>query len=201
MTRPMPAQASASPPRPDAAGMEILQLPVRLDHRLRRHRHHHPEDVDGDADGDGRQGLRRHDHRQPRRVRTSTSQAAWSAWTTSRCLRRAGPMPRPMQSRHPRHRQGPVAVGSRGRQLHARRDLPPPAPSAPSPRDVDGDADRYGEQGLRRHDHRQPRRVELQLLTSGGVIGSDAVTVSPTSGTYASANAGTGSASPPRASR
>ncbi len=34
----------------------------------RRHRHHHPEDVDGDADRYGEQGLRRHDHRQPRRV-------------------------------------------------------------------------------------------------------------------------------------
>ncbi len=29
-------------------------------------------------------------------------------------------------------------------------------------------------------------------FSSGGVIGSDAVTVSPTSGTYASANVGTG---------
>ncbi len=36
-----------------------------------------------------------------------------------------------------------------------------------------------------------PRRVELQLLLRR-VIGSDAVTVSPTSGTYASPNAGTG---------
>ncbi len=91
-----------------------------------------------------------------------------------------------------------IGVSATGLTLTGAAAATTRSPRPPSPRrrhhhpeDVDGDADRYGEQGLRRHDHRQPRRVELQLLLRG-VIGSDAVTVSPTSGTYASANVGTG---------